>query len=46
MWRGAGGEVFLALKSTFKPHPKSFSCGGRIYVAIRGLQIHYSLVED
>jgi hypothetical protein len=27
MWRGAGGEVFLALKSTFKPHPKSFSTG-------------------
>jgi hypothetical protein len=21
MWRGAGGEVFLALKSTYKPHP-------------------------
>jgi hypothetical protein len=25
MWRGAGGEVFLALKSTYKPHPNSFS---------------------
>jgi hypothetical protein len=24
LWRGAGGEVFL-LKSTYKPHPKSFS---------------------
>ena len=45
------GWGFLSLKSSYKPHPKSFSTGeglwkGRVYGVIRGLQIHCSKVED
>ena len=44
-------KCFYVLKSSSKPHPKSFSIWeglwkGRVYVLIRGLQIHCSMVED